>query len=67
MRTFVQVRKLLQGNKELSTKIKELEKLTTDKFDDHDKKIQLIFEAIKQLIGEKNKPRNPIGYKLRKK
>ena len=63
MRTFVQVRKLLQGNKELSQKIKKLEKLMGDRFTEHDKKFQLIFEAIKQLIQQKNEPRTLIGFK----
>ena len=67
MRTFVQVRKLLLGNKELAAKIKELEKITSDKFTEHDKKIQLIFEAIRQLIGEKKKRRTPVGFQIMKK
>lgn len=65
MQTFVQVRKLLQGNKELTQKIKELEKLMGDRFTDHDKKFQMIFEAIKQLIQQKNEPWNPIEFKAK--
>lgn len=63
MRTFVQIRKLLQGNKELVQKIKELEKVTNDRFEDHDEKFRLIFEAIKQLINQEQEPRKPIGFK----
>jgi hypothetical protein len=66
MRTFVQVRKLLQGNKELQLKLKDLEKLMNDRFTDHDKKIQMIFEAIRQLIQKKNEPLTPIGFKTKK-
>jgi hypothetical protein len=63
MRTFVQIRKLLQGNKELVQKIKELEKVTNDRFEKHDEKFRLIFEAIKQLIIQEKEPRKPIGFK----
>ena len=66
MRTFVQVRKLLHGNKALSQKIKELEKLLGEKLSEHDKKFQMIFEAIKQLIHQKNEPRMPIGFKIKR-
>jgi hypothetical protein len=66
MRTFVQVRRLLQGNKKLSQKIKELEKLMGDRFSDQDKKIELMFESIRQLIQKKNLPRTAIGFRLKK-
>ena len=66
MRTFVQVRKLLQGNKALSHKIKELEKLMGERLSAHDKKFQMIFEAIRQLIQQKNEPRTPIGFKIKR-
>lgn len=62
MRTFVQVRKLLQGNKALGQKIKELEKLIGERLSEHDKQFQMIFEAIRQLIQRKNEPRTTIGF-----
>lgn len=34
-----------------------------ERLSEHDKKFQLIFEAIKQLIHKKNEPRTPIGFK----
>ena len=64
MRTFVQIRKLLHGNLELAQKIKELETMTVEKFDNNDEKFKLIFEAIRQLIQVKNEPVNPIGFKV---
>ena len=67
MRTFVQVRKLLEGNQALAQKIKELEKLMTDRFDDHDKNFQVIFEAMHQLMNPPNPPRKKIGFKIGKK
>ena len=64
MRAFVQLRKFLQSNEELSRKLKKLEHETKKRFSEHEEKIQLIFEAIKELITEKEKPKNPIGFKV---
>ena len=63
MRAFVQLRQFLDTNKELSRKIEELEKTVSS----HDQKIQMIVQAIKQLIEKKEEPlpeRRPVGYKL---
>jgi len=64
MRAFVQMRKFLQSHEELATQLKKLEKETTEKFTEQGKQIQIIFEAIKQLIIEKQKPKKPIGFTL---
>ena len=64
MRAFVQMRKFIQSQDELATQLKKLEKETTKKFQEHGKQIQIIFEAIKQLIVEKQKLRKPIGFTL---
>ncbi len=63
MRTFVHMRRLMDGNKELARKIKELEKMTSERFNEHDQKFRLIFETIRQLIQRKNEPRKAIGFK----
>ena len=55
MRTFVQLRTLLETNKDLARKIEEMESK-------YDKQFQIVFEAIKQLISKDNKPRKEIGY-----
>ncbi|MEI6436514.1 MAG: ORF6N domain-containing protein [Bacteroidota bacterium] len=63
MRAFVQLRRFLESNKELAIKMEELEKAVAG----HDEKINLIFQAIKQLIDKKEEPqpeRRPIGYKV---
>ena len=65
VRAFVQMRKLLQDHQELAKKIKELEKLTEDRFAKHDEKFRLIFEAIQQLMRQENEPRIPIGFKIK--
>ena len=63
MRAFVQLRRFLESNKELAIKVEELEKAVAG----HDEKINLIFQAIKQLIEKKDEPatpRKPVGYKV---
>jgi hypothetical protein len=60
MRTFVQLRRLMDTNRELAGKIESLEKKYDEQFD-------LVFEAIKQLIAEdearKAEPERRIGFK----
>ncbi|MEI6508444.1 MAG: ORF6N domain-containing protein [Bacteroidota bacterium] len=56
MRTFVQLRKLMSTNDELAKKINDMEKK-------YDEQFHVIFEAIKQLIVEENKPRKAIGFR----
>jgi len=67
MRAFVQMRKFLQSHEELAAQLKKLEKETTEKFTEQGKQIQVIFEAIKQLIIEKQKPKKQIGFILPQK
>lgn len=57
MRTFVQIRKLMQGNSELAKKINQLEK----KYDDN---FRIVFNAINELIREEIKERKKIGFKI---
>lgn len=52
MRTFTKLRELMLSHKGLAKKIEELE----CKFEDHDKKIIMIFDAIKQLLKAKDHP-----------
>ena len=59
MRAFVQMRELINENKELKSKLDEME-------NKYDKKFEVVFEAIKQLIEQKNKVRKPIGFKIKK-
>lgn len=62
MRAFVQMRKFLQSTDELAKKLKKLEKETKKKFAEQQEQIQLIFEAIKQLMIENEKPKHKIGF-----
>ncbi len=66
MRAFVQLRKFLQSNESLSNKLRELEKETKKKFENQQEQINIIFEAIKQLIKEETKPKKQVGFTIAK-
>ena len=59
MRTFVQLRRLMDSNRELARKIDALERK-------YDEQFTVVFDAIKQLIAEdevkKTQPRRRIGF-----
>ncbi len=57
--TFVRLRKALAIHEELASKIETLEA----RYDEHDEQIQLVFQAIKQLIEAPEKPQKQIGFK----
>jgi len=58
MRTFVQLRRLMDSNALLSEKIEALE----EKYADHDQQFQLVFEAIKQLVAAPVAPAKELGF-----
>jgi len=55
MRAFVQMRQLLEGSKDLTKKINDLEKK-------YDSQFKIVFDAIKTLIHQKQIPRERIGF-----
>ena len=55
MRAFVKLREILLTHKELSRKLDELEKK-------YDAKFRVVFEAIRRLMKEEEKPKAPIGF-----
>lgn len=57
MRTFVHIRKLMQGNKELERKINQLEKK-------YDENFRMVFEAIRKLIKDDKSIVKKIGYRV---
>jgi len=61
MRTFVRIRAVLTSNRNLAAKLKELE----GHIQDHDEKIEIIFEAILQLLTLPEETRNPIGFEIK--
>lgn len=58
MRAFVSLRQVLSSNKELGLKLQLLE----NKIEKHDKEIQAIFVAIRQLMAIPLKPKKRIGF-----
>ena len=58
---FVKFREMLISQKDLLLKFEQIEKLVIQ----HDDDIQTIFQALKQLIQQKNERREPIGFKLK--
>lgn len=55
MRTFVQLRRLMDSNRDLARKIEKLEKK-------YDEQFSVIFAAIKELIAAPAKPQKQIGF-----
>ena len=55
MRTFVQLRRLMDSNRELARKIAELEKR-------YDEQFGAVFEAIQQMIADEEAPKRIIGF-----
>ena len=58
MRAFVRLREILSANKVLAHKLSELE----NKVGVHDKEIQAIFEAIRELMASPKKSKKEIGF-----
>jgi hypothetical protein len=58
MRAFVKMREMLATNKEFSGKLKIIE----DQLAEHDEQFQMVFEVIKQLLAEEEKPKQKIGF-----
>ena len=59
IRVFTRMREMLLSNKDLLLKIEQFEK----RIDHHDKSIKQLFDYLKQLVREKDPPRNQIGFK----
>ncbi|MEK6198231.1 MAG: ORF6N domain-containing protein [Desulfobacterales bacterium] len=58
MRAFVKMREILATNKEFSVKLKIIE----DQLAEHDEQFRVVFEAIKQLFKEDDKPKRKIDF-----
>ena len=57
MRTFVKLREMIAGHKELAMRLEELEKK-------YDRKFRVVFEALKELMSEPAKGDKQIGFKV---
>jgi len=58
MRAFMRMREALASNREFSEKLKKIE----DHLGVHDEQFRIVFEAIKQLLQEDEKPKRKIGF-----
>ena len=58
LRTFVKIRQLLEGHKDLVDKIDKLEQK-------YDEQFRIIFTALQQMLKEENEPRPKVGFKLK--
>jgi hypothetical protein len=59
MRVFVKLKELLLSHKDLARKMEELEKK-------YDGQFRVVFEAIRRLMIEEEKPKRPIGFHAKK-
>ncbi|MBX4198172.1 ORF6N domain-containing protein [Candidatus Parcubacteria bacterium] len=59
MRTFVKLRKLLGTSAQLALKIEQMEKK-------YDKKFKVVFDALRALMTEEEKPKTTIGFHTKK-
>ena len=55
MRTFVQVLRMMDSNRELARKVSEMEKR-------YDEQFRTVFQAIQELIAEESGPKRKIGF-----
>jgi len=60
LRTFVKLRQLLIGHKDLAEKIERMEQK-------YDEQFRIIFSALQQMLQEESKPRPKIGFKQKEK
>jgi hypothetical protein len=56
---FVKIREMMLTNKDILLKLEGIEKSVNE----HDENIQVIFEALRQLLDPPKEPRKRIGYK----
>jgi phage regulator Rha-like protein len=58
MRAFVKLREMISTHKDLLRKVEEMERK-------YDRQFQVVFEAIKQLMAEPEKPKKRIGFEVK--
>ena len=65
VRAFVKLREILAINVELSERISDLEKRTFEKMDEHSEQLMLVFQALRELVQQKDEPLPAVGFKYR--
>jgi len=60
VRAFVKLREMMATHKDLKRKIESMEKK-------YDEQFRIVFEAIKQLLSDEDKPKKKIGFTVKEK
>jgi hypothetical protein len=60
MRTFVRLRQMVLGNKELRQELEEMKRQTNDRF-------QIVFETLDHLLAVEDRPKRKIGFTAKEK
>ena len=58
MRAFVKLREVIATHRELAHQIDSLER----KYSEHDERIEVIFEAVRNILDPPQAPKRPIGF-----
>ncbi len=66
VRAFVILRGILSMNKELSDRINDLERMVSDRLEEHSEQLMLVFQTLRELVQQKEEPRNPLGFQIKK-
>jgi hypothetical protein len=65
MRAFVELRRVASSYAALQEQLDELERAMTGRVDQHDEQLAQIFKALHQLIAAPQRPKRPIGFRVR--
>ena len=64
VRAFVKLREILSMHQELTERITDLEKRAFEKLEEHSEQLVLVFQALRELIHQKDESREPVGFKI---
>ena len=70
IRLFIKLREMVLTHKDILLKLEQIEKnliLQNERTNQTEEDIQIIFNALKQLLNPPQEPREPIGFKINKK
>lgn len=65
MRAFVELRRVTTSYAALRDRLDDLERDMTTRLDQHDEQIEQIFKALHQLISPPERPKHPVGFRVR--
>ncbi len=65
MRAFVELRRVASSYAALREQLESLEREMTGRLDQHDEQLEQIFKVLHQLITPPQRPKRPIGFRIR--